>query len=198
MGARGGVKFRTLVCDPPWRYEQKLAMGTGGTHKGAAGKYTCMDFADLLALPVGELAEDDAHLYLWTTNAFLVEAHQLAAAWGFRQRTVLTWVKGTWGPEGFAPHVGMGFWFRNNTEHALFCVRGKLPALRHDVPSAFFAPRTQHSKKPPAFFDLVESVSPPNYVEVFGRHMARLGWTALGDEVGRGGDIRDAIRELVA
>lgn len=192
------MKFRTLVVDVPWDYADKLRMGSGPAHRGAASQYACMSFADILALPVGDLAEADAHLYLWTTNAFMVEAHRLAEAWGFRQRTILTWVKGREEDGETIPHIGMGHFYRNNTEHALFCVRGKLPPLRRDAPTAFTAPRTRHSAKPPAFFDLVESVSPPGYCEIFGRGMARLGWTALGNEVGKGGDIRDSLREVAA
>lgn len=176
------------MVDPPWLYEQKWSRRKPTT-LGAASRYDCLTLEQIAALDVGELAEPDAHLYLWTTNAFMEEAHRVARAWGFRPLTILTWVKGG---------LGTGFYFRNNTEHALFCTRGKLPLLRRDLGNVIQAPRLRHSQKPPAFFDLVESASPGPYVEVFGRAMARLGWIALGNEVGKGGDIRDAIRELAA
>lgn len=182
------MKYRTIVVDPPWLYEDKLSMGSGPPVRGgAAAHYGCLTMADMLRLPVADIAAPDAHLYLWTTNAFLVEAHELAAAWGFRPRTMLTWVK---------TQIGMGHYFRNNTEHVLFCVRGRLPLLRKDIPTAFTAPRGRHSAKPQAFFDLVESASPGPFIEIFGRGMARMGWTALGDQVGDGGDIRDALARL--
>lgn len=178
------MRFRTLVVDPPWCYRQALA------EDGASAHYDTLTMADMLALPVGEIAEPDAHLYLWTTNAFMVEAHLLMVAWGFEQKTILTWIK--------TGCMGMGFYYRNMTEHVLFGVRGRLPVEPRNLINHFTAPKRRHSAKPPAFFDLVESASPGPYVEVFGRHMARLGWTALGNEVGTGGDIRDSLRALVA
>jgi N6-adenosine-specific RNA methylase IME4 len=39
------------------------------------------------------MVDDSAHLYLWTTNAFLCEAHDVARAWGFNPKTLLTWGK---------------------------------------------------------------------------------------------------------
>jgi N6-adenosine-specific RNA methylase IME4 len=166
------VKYRTIVVDPPWRYEDKLTMGSGKAHRGAASHYVCASTEDIAAIPVGEWAEDNAHMYLWTTNAFMVEAHDLMAAWGFRQRTIVTWVK---------TQIGMGHYFRNNTEHVLFGVRGKLAGLRQDLPTAFTAPRGRHSAKPEAFFDLVQSMSPGPYLDVFSRQQ-RLGWDTWGNE----------------
>jgi N6-adenosine-specific RNA methylase IME4 len=50
------------------------------------------------------------------------------------------------------------------------------------APSAWFQwPRTAHSAKPEAFLDLVESVSPGPYLELFARRN-RLGWDTWGNE----------------
>jgi N6-adenosine-specific RNA methylase IME4 len=96
-------------------------------------------------------------------------------AWGFKFKTVLTWVK---------PGLGMGHYFRNNTEHVLFAVRGRLGLARHDVPTAFSFPRRGHSEKPEEFYNLVESCSPGPYLELFSRSL-RPGWTMWGDEIGQ-------------
>ena len=164
----GSNLYRTIVVDPPWAYPE--TGGRGGTDM----HYRNMTHADLLALPVGQWAEpDQAHLYLWTTNAFLVQAHELAAAWGFEQKTVLTWVK--------SPGIGIGHYYRNTTEHVLFCTRGNLHLLRRDLKTHFIAPRTRHSAKPAAFYDLVESASPGPYLDVFSRTQ-RMGWDTYGLE----------------
>ncbi len=160
------MKYRTIVVDPPWQYRQKLAKN------GAESHYNVMTHDDLLALPVGTWADDNAHLNLWTTNAFMVQAHELAAAWGFDQKTILTWVKSP---------IGLGFYYRNNTEHCLFAVKGSLRCARVDVPTAFSAPRGRHSAKPEAFFDMVQSMSPGPYLDVFSRQQ-RLGWDTWGNE----------------
>lgn len=166
-------KYRTLVVDPPWEYNDKMESGNcGKLHRGAANHYRCASREEIAAIPVGTWADQDAHLYLWTTNAFMVEAHELAKHWGFQQRTILTWCK---------TQIGMGHYFRNSTEHVLFCVRGSLKCLRRDVPTHFTAPRGRHSAKPESFYDMVETMSPGPYLDVFSRKNRML-WDAFGDE----------------
>ena len=43
------------------------------------------------------------------------------------------------------------------------------------------APRGRHSAKPEAFYDMVESMSPGPYLDVFARRQ-RLGWDTWGNE----------------
>lgn len=161
------MRYRAIVVDPPWRYASAAT-------KADAGKfYATMTLDEIAALPVGDLAGDDAHLWLWTTNAFVEEAHVLARGWGFRVMTVVTWCK---------KQPGVGHYFRNNTEHVLFATRGK-PMVPEDKPLAtwFVWPRAAHSQKPEAFYDLVEQVSPEPRVELFARRN-RLGWHTWGNE----------------
>jgi N6-adenosine-specific RNA methylase IME4 len=130
-------------------------------------------------------ADDEAHLYLWTTNAFICEAHEITRAWGFEPKTVLTWVKVRHG-DG-EPSMKMGYWFRSATEHIVFGVRGGLRLVDKAVePTAFHWVREGHSVKPAAFYDLVERVSPGPYLDLFTRQQ-RLGWDSWGwghEEVG--------------
>lgn len=53
-----------------------------GRHRG--GKvdlpYERMTLQEIAAVPVGELAEDNAHLYVWTTNRFLEDTSMLGDA----------------------------------------------------------------------------------------------------------------------
>lgn len=182
-----GANFATIVADPPWKYRDKIhaarvrgvkEIGYGADkirgRRGAEGYYPVMSTDEIAALPVVECAAPNAHLYLWTTNAFLDEAFRLARGWHFEPRTVLTWVK---------PGIGMGHYYRNNTEHVVFAVRGSLPTLRRNQPTAFAAPKSKiHSRKPEKFFEIVESMSPGPYLEMFAR-IRRPGWEAWGNEV---------------
>jgi N6-adenosine-specific RNA methylase IME4 len=135
---------------------------------------------DLYALPVRDLAARNAHLYLWTTNAFIVEAHTLARAWGFKPKTILTWVK-VHQDDRARVSVGTGYYYRGATEHIVFAVRGSLPLqTKEALPTAYLWPRIgQHSAKPPAFGDLVEKASPGPYLELFCRQ-PRIGWDSWG------------------
>jgi N6-adenosine-specific RNA methylase IME4 len=182
-------RYRTIVADPPWPYASpgdhlrptpehrpnSWDSPLGGP--GSRSRYGAMSLADLAA--IAPAAEDDAHLYLWTTNAFVAQAHDLARAWGFEPKTILTWVKVK--PDG-SVSMKTGYYFRGASEHIVFCVRGSLRLDTTDaLPTAYLWPRLPHSVKPDAFYDLVEQASPGPYLELFARR-ARFGWDYWGDE----------------
>lgn len=168
--------FTTLVADPPWRYENRA------TRAAAENHYTTLSIPELCDLHVDGRAvagwtAPAAHLYLWTTNAFLRQAFDVLDAWGFTYRTTLVWVKS---------QLGIGNYFRSSHEFVLFGTRGDLKVKDSNQRSWFEAARGRHSAKPDRFYDLVEIVSPGPYLELFGRPSplfgAREGWTVWGDE----------------
>jgi len=184
------MRYRTIVADPPWHYPEGWGRIPGGQGEAMAVRrgeapmfkgrkplpYPSLSLAEIAALPVPELAEDDAHLYLWTTNRYLRDAFDILVAWGFRYGQTLVWCKTPMG-------LGMGGAFANSTEYILFARRG---SLRHKqkVQSTWFNwPRMDraHSRKPEAFLDMVETVSPGPYLELFARRN-RLGWDTWGNE----------------
>lgn len=182
-----GPRYRTIVADPPWPYPSPGGQLTatpshrpstfGSGAPDSRSRYAAMTIDDLCALKPP--CASDAHLYLWTTNAFLVEAHEIAAAWGFRPITVCTYGKVQ--PDG-RPSMKTGHYFRGATEHWVFAVRGSLPLQTSEaLPTLWLWPRLAHSVKPDAFFDLVEKASPGPYLEMFSRR-ARLGWDTFGDQ----------------
>jgi N6-adenosine-specific RNA methylase IME4 len=158
--------YRTVVADPPWRFEHDWGDGL------AADQYRTLGDDEIAELPITEHAAHDSHLYLWTPVAKVPTAVEVCAAWGFRYHGLLTWVK---------PGLGLGTYWRVSTEHVVFGVRGRLrtqPNLRN----WFEAGRTRHSAKPDAFYELVEQASPGPYLDLFARR-PRSGWTSWGDEI---------------
>lgn len=164
--------YATIVADPPWHYAR------GGPYTGAWASgprvppYSAMSIEQIRALPVRDLAAPDSHLYLWTTNRYWRDAAAIAESWGFTLSQVLTWCKA---PKG----VGPGGAFTTTTEFILFARRGFPPCAQRVDRSWWDWPRGEHSVKPPAFFDLVERVSPGPYCELFARQ-PRLGWDSWG------------------
>lgn len=168
--------YRTIVADPPWPFTRTLPEKGGGhflyradrekRSRTSAARYGLMQIEELMNMPVGLWAHPDAHLYLWTTNQFMVEAHKIAEAWGFKPKTILTWVK---------PRLGMGTYYRNTTEHVVFAVRGSLPVLRHDQRTAFTGEQGAHSVKPDAFYDMIARMSPGPFLDVFARKQRFMG-----------------------
>ncbi len=180
------MRYRTIVADPPWRYpddHRGLGVGRGarswdsGTRERQKAPYGSMSVDEIAALPVRDLADPDAHLYLWATSRHLPVSFGVAEGWGFRYAQTLTWVK----PSGPAM---LGGAFAPTTEFVLFCRRGSLRTKTKAGSSSFAWPRNppgSHSRKPDAFLDLVEQVSPGPYLELFARRQ-RLGWDTWGNE----------------
>lgn len=158
--------FATILVDPPWPLQ------SGEKH------YRTMSLARIKALPVGQLAARDAHLWLWTTNALLPKAYEVAEAWGFTVRSPLTWVK-------FRLGLGGRYQLRNATEQLLFCTRGKAPLGSRSQPTWFNAPVQEHSRKPAEQFAIIERVSPGPYLELFARRRPESNqpWAVWGDQV---------------
>jgi N6-adenosine-specific RNA methylase IME4 len=167
--------YRCIVADPPWRLDTgpDVMAGTGERgHDHLA--YEQMSIADIQNLEVERLAAPDAHLYLWTTNRYVEEAYNIARAWGFRPSALLVWCKT---PRG----IGLGDTFRQTAEFVLFARRGNLTARRIVERTWFEWPRGAHSVKPAGFYTLVESVTPPPYLDMFGRKR-RPRWDVWGAE----------------
>lgn len=167
------MKYRTIYADPPWAE-------SGGGRLGANAHYPLMKTKKIIALApmVQELAEDNAHLYLWTTNNFLPDALEVMKAWGFRYVTTITWMKN---------QMGLGQYFRGLTEHCLFGVRGKLPykvidGKRQQGKTGFFEKKREHSRKPVQMREMIEKVSYPPFIELFARERFD-GWDAWGNEI---------------
>jgi N6-adenosine-specific RNA methylase IME4 len=185
------VKYRTIVADPPWPYDsadggrlhssQSHRPNSGGRLSKGVGhllRYPSMSMDAIKALAIP--AERDAHLYLWTTNAFMVEAHDVCRAWGFTPKTILTWGKVKHDDHAKAS-MKTGYWFRGATEHVIFGVRGAL-RITGEWPTLLLWPReARHSAKPEAFYDMVEQASPGPYLEMFSRRH-RLLWDVWGDQ----------------
>lgn len=169
-----GRKYKTILADPPWRTTTG-PKGFGYSDGGHARlEYPVMTLDEIKALPVGDLADDAAHLYVWTTNILVPQCYEVVRAWGFKPSVLLTWAKNPIG-------MGLGDAFGITTEHVVFGHRGGLrPKCR--VPTTWWNwKRGRHSAKPEAFQDVVESVSPGPYLEMFARRQ-RLGWDTWGNE----------------
>jgi N6-adenosine-specific RNA methylase IME4 len=177
---QGRRRFGTILADPPWRFLNRT--GKMAPEHRRLHRYPTMSAEQIAALPVAALAQPRAHLYLWVPNALLAEGLQVMTGWGFTYKTNLVWykIRQDGGPDG----RGVGFYFRNVTELLLFGVRGHLRTLssgRRQV-NLLPVPKREHSRKPEAFYDLIERCSPGTYLELFARHR-QPGWVQWGDEL---------------
>ncbi|MGD0694009.1 MAG: MT-A70 family methyltransferase [Terriglobia bacterium] len=173
-------RYGTILVDPPWRFANRT--GKMAPEHKRLHRYPTMSFEEIANLPVGEIAAEKGHLYLWCPNALVAEALGIMKVWGFTYKTNIVWykVRKDGGPDG----RGVGFYFRNVTELVLFGIKGRVRTLapgRSQV-NVIVTRKQEHSKKPDQLYDIIERCSPGPYCELFSRHRVP-GWTQWGNEV---------------
>lgn len=175
-GLRAG-SYGVILADPPWAFKAYTADTT--PHRSPDEPYDVMALADLATLPVRDLAAADCVLFLWAISTHLDQAMKLGATWGFTYKTKGEWFKTT--KDGLGTKMGMGFWFRQESESILLFTRGKPKRKDRGVRSTIFAPVREHSRKPDELYDRIERLVDGPYCELFARHY-RVGWDGWGDE----------------
>ena len=170
MDAKVIGKHTLILADPPWDDE------FGACDRSIENYYPTMKIGDIQALPVDDIAHDQAMLFMWATPSMIELALKTVERWGFDYRTQMIWVK---------PSIGMGRYARQRHEILLICRRGKHPAPSPDTlsDSVVEAPRGKHSAKPEIFHEIIERIYPDaERIELFRRGDPRQGWAAWGAE----------------
>ena len=173
-------KFATIVADPPWSYVQ-----TGAGH-GTGGAYDTKRLSSIAALDI-PAHPDGCWLWLWATVPLLPQAMAVLHKWGFEYRQTLVWVKNN--------AVVSSRLLHGRAELVLLGTRGRM-SLRDSATNVVDAAALDaavlsttgissssavHSRKPAAFYDLVERVCPGPYLELYGRR-PRDRWTVWGND----------------
>ena len=176
-----GRRFHTVLADPPWRFQNRT--GKVAPEHRRLSRYETLPLDEIAALPVAELAEEPAHLYLWVPNALFAEGLAVMAAWGFRYKATLVWHKVR--KDGGSDGRGVGFYFRNVSESVLFGVRGRgartLAAGRRQT-NLIASRKREHSRKPDELYPIIEACSRPPFLELFAR-APRRAWSSWGEQL---------------
>ena len=162
-------QFEVVVMDPPWAYGREY--DPEGSR--VANPYPEMTQAELMQMEPPFAG--DAVLFLWTTHQFIWDAKALMDRWGFTYKATLVWDK---------EKMGMGAWFRMQCEFCLLGVRGKPTWQNTTWRDVIREPRRQHSRKPDAFYQMVEECTVGRRLEMFSREQ-REGWGAFGNDTAK-------------
>ena len=168
-------KYRVLYADPPWKYGDPMAISKDGLSESygpADAHYPQMSIDELCALPIKDLAADDAVLFLWTTVPMTEDAYKIARAWGFVPKAEFVWDK--------IKH-NMGHYNSVRHEKLLVCTRGScLPDVKKLIDSVQSIERGEHSEKPEEFRQIIDTIYPQGpRIELFARKKAP-GWKTWG------------------
>lgn len=165
-------KYQIIYADPPWSYNDKQNTKLLG---GCIKHYSTMSRRELCELPIKDLTEKDAILFIWVTSPLLEAVFEIIKAWGFKYKTSFVWDK--------IKH-NMGHY--NSVRHELLLVATKgscTPQVKKLFDSVVSEERTEHSKKPQVFRDIINTIYPNgNRIELFARQKTK-GWDVWGNEV---------------
>lgn len=165
-------KYRVFYADPPWQY------GNSGLDEygHAERHYPTMSIPEICNIPVNEMADDNAVLFLWVTSPFLEDAFKIIKAWGFEYKTSFVWDK-----------VKHNFGYYNSVRHEflLVCTKGScLPDIKEKFDSVISIERSEkHSEKPEHFRKLINTLYPHGKrIELFSRTKCD-GWDVWGNAI---------------
>ncbi len=166
--------FALICVDYPWPYKNSDG------HEGSRGHidYPSMPIEDIYRHAkdvVGAIADTDAILAMWVTNAFIDHVGPILAAAGFELRTMITWDK---------LRAGVGTWPRGQTEHLVIASRGNPVHTLNEITTYHPEERREPGRKPDRLMAALAKHCPGPHLELFAREQ-RPGWSSWGAEVGK-------------
>jgi N6-adenosine-specific RNA methylase IME4 len=169
-------KFRIIYADPPWSYNDKCKDGAIQSG-GAEIHYNSMSINELCKLPVSNITEDNAVLFLWVTSPLLEECFEVIDAWGFKYKSSFVWDK---------EDHNMGHYNSVRHEFLLVCTKGScVPDNNKLYDSVISVKRSNtHSEKPGVVLDIIDDLYQyGNRIELFARGRKKDTWCVWGNEV---------------
>jgi N6-adenosine-specific RNA methylase IME4 len=162
-------KYEVIAVDPPWNY---------GREYDPNGSRVANPYPEMTQNQLKEIelpSTEDAVLFLWTTHQFIFDAKELLEHWGFTYKATMVWDK---------EKIGMGAWLRMQCEFCLVGIKGKPIWNNTTWRDIIREPRREHSRKPDAFYSMVEDVTVGRRLEYFSREQ-REKWSTYGNETGK-------------
>jgi N6-adenosine-specific RNA methylase IME4 len=155
-------KYRVIYADPPWSYNDELAVSG---YTAALDHYPTMPLSEICVLDVKSLAASDSALLMWGTFPLLPDALEVIKALGFKYKTAFVWDK---------KRGSFGHYHRTEAELLLIATRGSCtPDLDTKENQIQRLLRTDHSRKPSEFRDMIDRMWPHGpRIELFQRKEA--------------------------
>jgi N6-adenosine-specific RNA methylase IME4 len=169
-------KFDVIAIDPPWAYDEKG--GFSSDQHDPDGNRGGVDYPTMTVEQIGKIdlpAKDNSVLFLWTTHAFLRDSFALLDQWGYTYKATIVWDK---------ERMGMGRTIRLQCEFCLLAIKGRPIIEGASERDIIREARREHSRKPEAFYAMVERMCMGRKLDYFSREQ-RKGWDTYGAEAGK-------------
>jgi N6-adenosine-specific RNA methylase IME4 len=164
--------YEVIVIDPPWDY---------GDGENPAEKYEADYYMGRVVKPYPPMAieqiknikipsSENCVLWLWTTHKFIFECRDILNHWGFKDVSILTWVK---------DKIGIGKWLRSQTEYCIMAIKGKPIINLTNQSTVLYGKARDHSRKPEEFYKFIDELCIGRKIDYFAREK-REGWDMYG------------------
>ena len=169
-------KYRVFYADPPWKYNDSGVVTEDDNYGRAERHYKTMSTKEICELPIKELTDENAVLFLWVTSPFLEDGFKVISSWGFEYKTSFVWDK-----------IKHNFGHYNSVRHEflLVCTKGScIPDAKKLYDSVVSIERSKvHSEKPDFFRKMIDELyTHGNRIELFGKK-ENENWTVWGNQV---------------
>ena len=185
-------KYQIIYADPPWAYSNGLRTSKKDENgkylfykpnTTVGKKYETQSVEWIKSIAINNISDENAILFLWTTDSHLESALEVIRAWGFTYKTIgFIWNK----KEKSGKQVCyMGIWTMKGSEICLLATKGKIHSeiKSHKVRQLVEAQRREHSQKPDIIKDkIVELMGDLPRIELFARQKTK-GWDVWGNEI---------------
>lgn len=173
-------KYVVILADPPWKQSKGGKKSVRPNTSGKELDYRTCELSEIAQhlRQATSLTTDNAVLFLWTIDKYLIETQKMAEMLGWKLHARMVWNKVTGIPAAFTIRYGH--------EYLLYMYRGKLLPVateeRGKLHSVFTEKAQKHSQKPDVAYQIIERLYPFfNRLELYARR-ARKGWDIWGDE----------------
>lgn len=174
-------KYQIIYADPPW--ELKYCKETKKGINVYDLPYPTMKIEDIINLPVKNILEDDAILFLWVTDNFITRISEIMMGWGFQYVTVgYVWNKIAKTTNGV--NATLSKYTRKSCEFCYIGRRGKYLISNPSKSDQYQGVvKGRHSKKPDIFRnEIINLCGDLPRIELFARQKTE-GWDVWGNEV---------------
>lgn len=173
--------YAVFCIDPPWP-KKKGGIRAARPKQGRSLDYKTMSVSDIFSLldeQVLSMATPTHTVFIWGVDQFLHDGEKAMLDRGYRMHARLVWDK----ENGVAPafslrysHEYVTWWYKPKFMPVAESMRGKHRSVIRE-------PAREHSRKPDAFYSMVNDWFPrEKRLDVFSREK-RHGWDQWGDEV---------------
>ena len=169
-------KYHVIAIDPPWNYKEKGGFSSedydSKSNRGAVD-YPTINLEQIKKIELPEA--EDCVLFLWTTHAFLKDSFEILENWGYNYKATLVWDK---------VKMGLGRTIRMQVEFCLIAIKGNPIINGSSERDIITEARREHSRKPEAFYEMVDRMCIGNKLDYFSRNN-RINWEHYGAEKGK-------------